>query len=123
MADAEFRYIYAEEARKKDIWLQLVQAREAAGLTQQVAEPMDVSRAQVVRIEKRDMNHIPCARCGALLTHWGINLPLKLLRSKLNLYEWSLMRFDCVAYRKFAVLQDNLYLVQRSVSYDRLERA
>jgi predicted XRE-type DNA-binding protein len=54
MADPEFRRIYAEEAHKKDLWLQLVEAREATGLTQQqVAERMGVSQAQVARIEKR----------------------------------------------------------------------
>ncbi len=54
MADPEFRQIYAEEARKKALWLQLVEARQATGLTQyQVAERMGVSQAQVARIEQR----------------------------------------------------------------------
>lgn len=40
--------------KKRDLWLQLVEARQAAGLTeQQVAERMGVSQAQVARIEKR----------------------------------------------------------------------
>lgn len=53
MADPEFRRIYEEEARKKELWLQLVEARYASGLTQQqVAERMGVSQAQVARIEK-----------------------------------------------------------------------
>ena len=54
MADPAFRQIYAEEARKKALWLQLVEARQAAGFTQQqVAERMGVSQAQVARIEQR----------------------------------------------------------------------
>lgn len=54
MADPEFRAISDEEATKMDLWLQLVEARQAAGLTQvQVAERLGVSQAQVARIEKR----------------------------------------------------------------------
>ncbi|MCC6456733.1 MAG: XRE family transcriptional regulator [Caldilineaceae bacterium] len=53
LADSERRRIYEEEARKKELWLQLVEARAASGLTQkQVAERMGVSQAQVARIEK-----------------------------------------------------------------------
>lgn len=52
--DPEYQKIYAEEATKSDLWLQLVEARQAAGLTQkQMAERMGVSQAQVARIEKR----------------------------------------------------------------------
>ncbi len=54
MADPEFARIYEEEAEKKALWLQLVEARQAAGLTQEeVARRMGVSQAQVARIEKR----------------------------------------------------------------------
>lgn len=54
MADPEFQALYEQEAAKKDLWLQLVEAREAAGLTQQqMAERLGVSQAQVARIEKR----------------------------------------------------------------------
>lgn len=54
MADPEFRATYAEEGAKKELWLQLVEARRAAGLTQhQMAERLGVSQAQVARIEKR----------------------------------------------------------------------
>jgi len=53
-ADPEYQKIYEEEAAKSELWLQLVEARQAAGLTQmQVAERMGVSQAQVARIEKR----------------------------------------------------------------------
>src|SRR5712691_7002107 len=54
LADAEFRAIYEAEAAKMELWLQLVEARQAAGLTQQeVARRLGVSQAQVARIEKR----------------------------------------------------------------------
>ena len=54
LADPENRRVYEEEARKKELWLQLVEARQATGLTQQeVAQRMGVSQAQVARIEKR----------------------------------------------------------------------
>lgn len=53
MADPEFRAIYEEESSKKELWLQLVEARQAAGLTQtHMAERLGVSQAQVARIEK-----------------------------------------------------------------------
>ena len=53
-ADPEYQAIYEEEAAKKELWLQLVEARKAAGLTQaQLAERLGVSQAQVARVEKR----------------------------------------------------------------------
>ena len=53
LADPERRAQYEEEAEKMDLWLQLVEARQALGLTQtQMAELMGVSQAQVSRIEK-----------------------------------------------------------------------
>ncbi len=52
-ADPEYRKIYAEEAAKSELWLQLSEARRAAGLTQkQLAERLGVSQAQVSRIEQ-----------------------------------------------------------------------
>lgn len=54
VADEEGRRLYEHEAAKKELWLQLVEAREAAGLTQaEVAKRLGVSQAQVARIEKR----------------------------------------------------------------------
>ena len=54
LSDPENRQIYEEEAAKKEVWLQLVEARQAAGLTQQeLATRLGVSQAQVARIEKR----------------------------------------------------------------------
>lgn len=54
MADPEYRTIYEEEAAKKELWLQLVEARLAAKLTQaEIAKRLGVSQAQIARIEKR----------------------------------------------------------------------
>jgi DNA-binding XRE family transcriptional regulator len=53
LANSEAREIYKEEAAKKELWLQLVEARQAAGLTQvELARRLGVSQAQVARIEK-----------------------------------------------------------------------
>ena len=53
-ADEGGRRLYEHEAAKKELWLQLVEARQAAGLTQEeVAKRLGVSQAQVARIEKR----------------------------------------------------------------------
>lgn len=52
-ADPEFQAIYEEEAAKSELWLQLVEARQKAGLTQkQMAERIGVTQSQVARIEK-----------------------------------------------------------------------
>src|SRR5258708_25518978 len=52
--DPDFQAVYAEEAAKKELWLQLVEARQEAGLTQvQMAERLGVSQSQVARMEKR----------------------------------------------------------------------
>ncbi len=54
MADPEFLAVYEEEAAKKGLWLQLVEARQAAGLTQeQMAQRLGVSQSQVAKIERR----------------------------------------------------------------------
>lgn len=53
-SDPESRRIYEEEAAKMELWLQLVEARRKAGLTQQeLAQRLGVSQAQVARMEKR----------------------------------------------------------------------
>ena len=49
----EKRALYEDVAARSDLWLQLVEARQAAGLTQrQLAKRMGVSQAQVARVEK-----------------------------------------------------------------------
>lgn len=53
LADPAARAIYKEESAKQELWLQLVEARLAAGLTQaELAKRLGVSQAQVARIEK-----------------------------------------------------------------------
>ncbi len=48
MAAPEQRRIYEEEAAKKDLWLQLMEARQAAGLTQvELAKRLGVAQVQV----------------------------------------------------------------------------
>lgn len=48
---------YEEITAEQDLWLQLVEARLDAGLTQtELAERMGVSQAQVARIEKAGYN-------------------------------------------------------------------
>lgn len=50
----EYQAIYEEEAAKSNLWLQLVQARQAVGLTQvELAKRLGVSQAQIARVEKR----------------------------------------------------------------------
>ncbi len=54
LRDPDTRAVYEEEARKKELWLQLQEARYAAGLTQtELAQRLGVSQAQVARLEKR----------------------------------------------------------------------
>ena len=54
LSNPETRALYEEEAAKKELWLQLVEARMAAGLSQEeLAQRLGVSQAQVSRIEKR----------------------------------------------------------------------
>ncbi|MBI2909310.1 MAG: XRE family transcriptional regulator [Chloroflexi bacterium] len=50
----EKRALYDQIAARSDLWLDLVEARRAAGLTQrQLPKRLGVSQAQVARIEKR----------------------------------------------------------------------
>lgn len=50
----DYQTIYKEEVPKKELWLQLAEARQEAGLTQvEVAKRLGVSQAQVARIEKK----------------------------------------------------------------------
>ena len=50
----EKRAKYDQLAAKSELWLQLVEARQAAGLSQrELAKRLGVSQAQVARLEKR----------------------------------------------------------------------
>lgn len=54
LANPVVRAAYEDALERKDLWLQLVEAREAAGLTQvEVAKRLGVSQAQVSRLEKQ----------------------------------------------------------------------
>ena len=54
LSTPDLRRVYDEEAAKKELWLQLVEARQEAGLTQaELAERLGVSQAQIARLEKR----------------------------------------------------------------------
>ncbi len=78
MADPEFRQVYEEEARKKELWLQLVEARQAAGLTQkEVAQRMGVSLAQVARLEKRGYDAYTLRTLRRYLSALGDHLGLE----------------------------------------------
>jgi len=66
-SDPAFQQIYEEEASKSELWLQLVEARQAAGLTQQqVAERMGISQSQIARIGKAAMTPIRSVHSGAI---------------------------------------------------------
>lgn len=55
LANPEYRKIYEEEAAKKELWLQLVEARQRAVLIQaELAKRLSIAQAQVARIENRD---------------------------------------------------------------------
>lgn len=46
--------IYEEESAKLELWLQLAEARQVAGLTQeQLADRLGVTQSQVAKMEKR----------------------------------------------------------------------
>lgn len=73
----EYRALYEEEAAKKELWLQLVEARLAAGLTQeQLAERLGVSQAQVARIEKRGYDAYTLNTLRHYVTALGDNFEL-----------------------------------------------
>jgi len=61
----------------KDIWLQLVEARQASGLTQKdVAERLGVSQAQVVRLEKQGYDAYTLRSLQRYLSALGENFTL-----------------------------------------------
>lgn len=82
-ATPEGRSIYAEESGKMDLWLQLVEARQAAGLTQaELATRLGVSQAQVARIEKRgyDAHSLNTLRRYVAALGDGFNLEVQVRR-------------------------------------------
>lgn len=78
LADPEFRALYEQEAEKKELWLQLVEARKATGLTQaEVAQRMGVSQAQVARIEKEGYDSYTLTTLRRYLEALGEEFKLK----------------------------------------------
>lgn len=62
MADPEFRAVYEEESSKKELWLQLVEARQAAGLSRdEIAQRLDIDPTDVGRIEEGAYDEVPLA--------------------------------------------------------------
>src|SRR5947208_3578618 len=83
-ANPEYQAIYEEEAAKKELWLQLVEARQSAGLTQtEVARRLGVSQAQVARLEKRgdDAHSVNSLRRYVDALGEGFSLEIRVLRS------------------------------------------
>ena len=92
-ADPEYRAIYEEEAAKSELWLQLVEARQAAGLTQaEMAQRMGVSQAQVSRIEKHgyDAYTLTTLRRYVAALGEGFSLEVKVKRPRQNHEEETL---------------------------------
>ena len=86
LANPEFRATYEEEAAKKEIWLQLVEARQEAGLTQvELARRLGVSQAQVARMEKRGYDAYSLNSWGLPMVgaeSWNRNLAQRVLTDR-----------------------------------------
>ncbi len=77
LADSGTKALYQQEAAKKEIWLQLVEARQASGLTQKdVAERLGVSQAQVARLEKQGYDAYTLRSLQRYLSALGENFTL-----------------------------------------------
>ncbi len=85
MEDPEFRAIYKEEAAKKELWLQLAEARRACGLTQvEMAARLGISQAQVARIEKRGYDAYTLTTLRRYVDALGGNFSLDVRVRELN---------------------------------------
>lgn len=74
--------IYREEAQKKELWLQLQEARHAAGLTQtELAERLGVSQAQVARLEKRGYDGYSVKSLHRYVTALGVGFEVRIIIS------------------------------------------
>jgi len=83
VADEQGREPYEEEAAKKELWLQLAEARQTSGLTQaELAQRLGVSQAQVARIEKHgyDANTLNTLRRYVQALGEGFSLEVKVRR-------------------------------------------
>lgn len=86
-SDPESRRIYEEEAAKMELWLQLVEARQKAGLTQQeLAQRLGVSQAQVARMEKRGYDAYTLTSLRRYVKALGKGFSLKVIVEQPHLY-------------------------------------
>jgi predicted XRE-type DNA-binding protein len=85
LADPEVQKGYAEEAAKMELWLQLAEARQAAGLTQEeVATRLGVTQSQVSRMEKRGYDNYTLNSLRRYLQALGDDYTLEVAVSHLN---------------------------------------
>lgn len=86
-SDPENRRIYEEEAAKMGLWLQLVEARQKAGLTQQqLAKKLGVSQAQVARMEKRGYDAYTLTSLRRYISALGKGFSLKVIVEEPHMY-------------------------------------
>ena len=85
LADPEVQEVYAEEAAKLELWLQLAEARQAAGLTQaEVATRLGVTQSQVSRMEKRGYDNYTLNSLRRYLQALGDDFTLEVAVRHLN---------------------------------------
>lgn len=88
--DPAFRAVYEEEAAKKQLWLQLVEARQTAGLTQeQLAKRLGVSQAQVARMEKRGYDAYSLTSLRRYVNALGKGFNLKVIVEEPRIYSMN----------------------------------
>lgn len=86
-SDPQFQSIYQEEAAKKELWLQLVEARQASGLTQnQLAKRLGVSQAQVARMEKMGYDAYTLTSLRRYVNALGEGFSLKIIIEEPHIY-------------------------------------
>ena len=82
-ANPAYKTVYKEEAAKKELWLQLVEARLAAGLTQvEMAKRLGVSQAQVARFEKQGYDAYTLTSLRRYIQALGENFSLEVTVSR-----------------------------------------
>ena len=85
MNNPKFRKIYDEESAKKELWLQLVEARQATGLTKKdVAKHMGISQTQVAHIEERGYEEYTLKTLRRYLQALGDQFCLEVTISKME---------------------------------------
>jgi DNA-binding XRE family transcriptional regulator len=90
LSDPVRRARYEEEAAKSELWLQLVEARQAAGLTQaELASRLGVSQAQVARLEKRGYDAYTLSSLRRYVEALGDDFRLKVSVHRVKLVDES----------------------------------